>query len=84
MHDKFYEIHKINNPKVVLQRGCFLSFFSTRGMPPPSIPALSKSILKTPHRQINNIKNLIFTTGGLKINVKLNKYKVIKVCAQPK
>ncbi len=30
-------MHKINNPKgmVVLQRGCFLSFFSTGGMPSP-------------------------------------------------
>ncbi len=28
---------------------------------------LSKSILKTPHRQINNVKHLIFTTGGVKV-----------------
>ncbi len=28
---------------------------------------LSKSILKTPHRQINNIKHLIFTTGGVNV-----------------
>ncbi len=42
MHDKFYLIHKMNNPKglVVLQRACFLSLISTRGMPSPAIRAL--------------------------------------------
>ncbi len=39
MHEKFYIIHKMYIPKgVVLQMGCFLSFFSTRGMPSPRIP----------------------------------------------
>ncbi len=44
MHYTFYVIHKMNNPKgmvrVVLQRRCFLSFFSTRGMPSPRTPSI--------------------------------------------
>ncbi len=54
MHDKFYIIHKINNPEGMvkgggggLQRGCFWSFFSTRGMPFPRIPPQSEPCLHT-------------------------------------